>query len=126
MGWSRIRAIDRVRLEASPEVVDGLRWFYGEVAGLEADLASSPGRLCFKSGRIELTINLVDRPKIERIARVATISVRSLAEVGEMLDEAGVPYDRSRGLSYTDRRIWVHDPAGNRVELKQEWPVVSL
>ena len=69
----------------------------------------------------------MDRPKIERIARVATISVRSLAEVGEMLGRGpGCLTIEVGGLSYTDRRIWVHDPAGNRVELKQEWPVVSL
>jgi catechol 2,3-dioxygenase-like lactoylglutathione lyase family enzyme len=53
--------------------------------------------------------------------RRVTIAVPSLAEAVQRLDERSVAYERLTGILFTDRRLQVLDPAGNRVEFKQEW-----
>ena len=125
---NRIRAIDHVRLEAPCGMEAALRWFYGDVGGLE--LASSGpegfGRLCFNSGRLELSIDLVERPRVDPVATRLTILVPSLEEAAAMLDEHSVRYQRISGVMFTDRRLAMLDPAGNRVEFKQEWPYAPI
>jgi hypothetical protein len=121
MEESRIQAVDHVNLEARMGVEDAMRWFYGEIAGLdEVDSDSrETGRLCFKSGRIELRVSCVDTPRIDSVARRITIFVESLDDVAEYLEEHSIAYTRLSGLMYSDRRLEVHDPSGNRVALKQ-------
>ncbi|MCP4247570.1 MAG: hypothetical protein GY778_11025 [bacterium] len=51
----------------------------------------------------------------------ATLSVRSLPTTAERLSEDGINYLPVSGMTFTDRRLSLLDPAGNRVELKQEW-----
>ena len=128
MNSNRILAIDHVRLEARPGIEEALRWFYGEIGGLEPvpPDPDSVGRLCFKSGRLELSINLVAQPRIEPVATRVTILVPSLDEAAAMLDEHLLRYQRISGIMFTDRRLAVLDPAGNRVELKQEWPYAPI
>ena len=125
---NRIRAIDHVRLEAPCGIEAALRWFYGDIGGLEP--ASSElevvGRLCFKSGRLELLIDLLERPRIDPVATRLTILVPSLEEAAAVLDEHSVRYQRISGVMFTDRRLAMLDPAGNRVELKQEWPYAPI
>ena len=121
---SRIQAIEHVTLEAPPGLNDELRWFYTEVAELEeapqAELDGSPLR--FRSARIELRVNIREDPLTDSIGCRATILVPSLKESVERLEERNVGCQRLSGIVYTDRRVAVLDPAGNRVELKQEWP----
>ncbi len=119
---SRIQAVDHVNLEAPYGVDEGMRWFYAEVAVLEEVSCDDPAtnRLCFISRQIELRVNFVDSPDIDPLEPRVTILVPSLSEVAEQLEERSVPYTTLTGLMYTDRRLEVHDPAGNRVVLKQE------
>jgi len=119
---SRIQAVDHVNLEAPYGVDEGMRWFYAEVAVLEEVSCDdpAPNRLCFISRQIELRVNFVDSPDIDPLEPRVTIFVPSLSEVAERLEERSVPYTTLTGLMYTDRRLEVHDPAGNRVVLKQE------
>lgn len=121
MDESRIQAVDHVNLEAPNGREEGLRWFYGEVAQLEevASDGADPLRLCFKSGQIELRVHCVPSPRVEPIECRATVFVDSLATAVEQLEERRVPFTRLSGLLYSDRRVEVHDPAGNRVALKQ-------
>ncbi len=121
MEESRIQTVDHVNLEAPFGVDEGLRWFYEEIAQLEEIDSDDyePGRLCFKSGRIELRIRCSNAPRIESIARRVTILVESLDSVVEQFEERSIPFTRLSGLLYTDRRLEVLDPAGNRVALKQ-------
>ncbi len=124
MRQSRIQAIDHVNLEAPIGLAEDIRRFYTEIALLDELPRSEadPPRLCFKSERIELRIALLERPWIEPVACRVMIAVPSLAETAELLEECGTPYERLSGLSFTDRRLEMHDPAGNRVALKQAWP----
>ncbi|MCO6436995.1 MAG: hypothetical protein J5J06_07900 [Phycisphaerae bacterium] len=121
---SRIVAVDHVHLEASPEACENLRWFYGELAGL-TDLQPDEWQgelLRFKSERIELRIRLTPEPRLEQIAHTATILVDSLDLACEQLLERRIAFDRLSNVAFTDRRISLLDPGGNRVAFKQRWP----
>lgn len=124
MKQSRIQAVDHVNLEAHMRLADDVRRFYTEIAMLDEVHSSEtdPPRLCFKSERIELRVALVDKPWIEPVACRVMITVPSLEDTAELLEECGIPYEPLSGLSFTDRRLELHDPAGNRVALKQAWP----
>jgi hypothetical protein len=79
------------------------------------------GTLRFRSARVELRILLKPDPDVDPVRRRAVVSVRSLEAVAATLDERGMAYTRLSGLTWTDRRLSLLDPGGNRVELKQEW-----
>lgn len=121
---SRIQAVDHVNLEAPIRLAEDVRQFYMEIALLDEVPCSDadPPWLCFISERIELRVALLDTPQIEPVACRVTIAVSSLAEAAELLEERRVPFESLSGLSFTDRRLETHDPAGNRVALKQAWP----
>ena len=119
---SQIIAIDRVRLEGPVAARDRLIWFYRDLVELvfvEDTLNSSALR--FRSARLELYIDLSDRPKVDPHRRRALLSVRSLEATAAVLDEEGVAYQPLSGWGWSDRRLSLLDPGGNRVELKQEW-----
>ena len=119
---SQINAINRVAMEAPAGVEEELRWFYGDLVGLErVSPGQDAGELGFRSAQVELRIAIKPEPRIEPNRRRALISVGSLRWVTEQLDGRGLAYIRLSGLNRTDRRISLLDPAGNRVELKQEW-----
>ncbi len=124
---SRIVAVDHVNLEAPVATEEEMRWFYGEVALLdEVHASSTVDRLVFKSARIELRIRLRDHPKVEAIDCRVAILVPSLPGTVDLLDDRKVPYDSLSGLRWTDRRLSLLDPGGNRVEFHQYWPRISL
>ena len=125
---SRIQAVDHVHLEAPSGLDDALYWFYGEVGCLQSvpcDTAEA-SELRFTAERLELRIRIVECPRIESFACRITLQVPSLAEAAEQLEERSVAYERLSGVTFTDRRLATHDPAGNRVELKQQWPHLVL
>ena len=121
---SRIQAVEHVNLEAPPGIEEAIRWFYGEVALLRevTDAGDGSTMLRFKSERIELRVHVVVSPTIEAVDCRVTIAVPSLPEASDRLTERRVAFDRVSGITLTDRRLQVLDPAGNRVEFKQEWP----
>ena len=124
----RLHKVDHVELEAPPGLEEELQWFYAEVSKLEAlssDHTEAP-QLCFRAAQVELRVRLVERPRIDPIKCRVTLLVPSIAEVAELLDERSVQYQKLTGFMYTDRRILTSDPAGNRVELKQEWPFAPM
>ena len=128
MESQRIQAVEHVRIEAPPGSDDVLRWFYGEVGGLESVPAedTDTARVRFKSVRLELQIYLVERPRVDPVGRRVTLFVRSLDDAAAKLDRRSVPYEQLSGLMFADRRLSTRDPAGNRVELKQGWPNAPL
>jgi catechol 2,3-dioxygenase-like lactoylglutathione lyase family enzyme len=127
---ARVQAIDHVDLEAAPGSQAALRWFYSELAGLacveDSDGEAAVPLLRFRSERIELRIRLVERPHLEPVAGRVVLLVASLARAVELLTEQKMAFTRISGIQYTDRRLSLLDPAGNRVELKQAWPYGML
>ena len=123
MGLSQIVAVDHVNLQADPGVEPDLVWLYRDVVGLALIEASSTERPCvrFKSGDIELRYGLVPEPNLEPVACRLTVEVPSLTLAEASLIERGIQFERIRGLNHTDRRYSLLDPAGNRIEIKQQW-----
>ena len=124
MERSRLQAIDHVNIEALSGLEGELRWFYGELGKLEwvEKGSRSSGSLAFRSERLELRIRIADPPRIESGACRVTLAIPSLTEAAELLSERRWPFEQISGLRFTERRLATHDPAGNRVEFKQEWP----
>ena len=89
---SRLTAIEHVEIEAPLGIEPALRWFFGEVCGLEEITGTYPSgvQLLFRSARLELRIRCVDRPQVDSVNRRMTIAVSSLREAAERLDEQGV------------------------------------
>ncbi|UCG17613.1 MAG: hypothetical protein JSV19_06190 [Phycisphaerales bacterium] len=129
MRFSQIVAVDHVALEASPGAAPDLVWLYSEVVGLglidegpsEGRAGGSP-RIRFRSGDIELRYALVSDPVLEPVACRLTVEVPSLATVEESLSGRAIRVERIRGLRYTDRRLCLLDPGGNRITIRQQWP----
>lgn len=124
----KLEAVDHVELEAPLGTADELRWFYGEVAGLEAHPPSGEDDniIRFRSEQLELRIRLCAAPRLEQVARRLTIRVPSMIEAAEMLSDKGVPFGWTSGLSTTDRELVLLDPGGNRVALRRDWPFAPL
>lgn len=137
---SRIVAVDHVHLEAPLGVEDLLHWFYADLCGLDPlcglDAAGQPGagevelgvelELRFQSEHLEVRIGIRRRPRIESVACRLTIRVEDLHGTREQLEERRIPYESLTGVTLSDRRIGLCDPAGNRIELKHGWPSVAL
>lgn len=123
---NRILAVDHVHLEAPLGCEEELRWFYGELAGLdEQPPEGDDGTLLrFRDAEWEVRITLTAEPKTEATAERVTLAVASLFEAKEMLIERKIRFEQISGTTWTDRRLSVLDPAGNRVGIKRYWPRV--
>ncbi len=135
MRSSRIRAVDHIVREAAIGLAEALRWFYVEVAGLEeidldavseAESNGGPSVLRFRTNQQEVKIRLVANPVVESSGFPIVIAVPSLKEAADFLEERSVAFETLSGTSWPDRRLATNDPAGNRVELKREWPYDPL
>ena len=121
----RIEAVDRIVLEAHDHRREALREFYGEVIGLqELDCESVDSGLRFGAPRLDLCIHFVESPEVDALTTRLVVGVPALNRKESELNERSIPFRRRRGLSWTDRRLVLLDPAGNRIELKQQWPPV--
>jgi len=116
----RIHAIASVHIEAGRGLEDKLRWFYADLLGLESGVAE-PGALHFQTGRRQLCIALGARPRSSPLRRRLVLEIPSLDQMRERLEELRIPYEWYEGLGLTDKRIYLLDPARNRIELKQVW-----
>ena len=121
----RIQAVDRVTLEATADCREALRAFYGEMIGLN-EMKSDPPEsgLRFGTRRLDLSIRFVESPDVDGLSPRLVIGVALLGRVESELHERSIEFHRRRGLSWTDQRLVLLDPAGHRIELKQEWPAV--
>ena len=102
-----------------------LRWFYADVGRL-VEVQGADTHLCFRSARIELRIRLGAPTATLDVSRRLTLAVPSLDAAREQLADARRAFAVLSGLGLTDRRIRTRDPAGNVVELKQEWPEATI
>ena len=120
----KIEAVDHVELLVPPCFEEPLRWFYGDCAGLsETKLLTGHRGLTFHSEK--LTLRLVEQPGfiVDSVAVRMTVRVADLNLVVEKLTSRGYTIEEQRGMTYTDRSIFVLDPVGYRVEFRRFWPV---
>ncbi len=116
----RIHAISSVQIEAMPGLEDRLRWFYGELLGLEST-AGENGNLVFHSKRLQLVVALKPDARSSPMRRRLVLEIPSLDRMREQLDELQMVYEWYEGMAFTERRIFLLDPGENRIELKQVW-----
>jgi len=120
---SRINALERITLQAPPGTEEGLTWFYRDILELTPDsVVTGAGLLCFRSAGVELRIEIRPHARVERLRRRAVIAVPSLPAVAAVLGKQGIAFHPTRGLCWSDQRLALLDPGGNRIELKQQWP----
>jgi hypothetical protein len=127
MKRSRLVAVENVEIEVPHGLDEEILRFYVEIGHLDSVFSEKDGDLKgFRSASLELRLCRVDRPAIDPVRRRLTLLVPSVREAVEKLDEIGLTWVPISGFSFTDRRIATFDPAGHRVELKQEWPEAPL
>lgn len=130
---SKLRAVENIVREAALGLAEALRWFYVEVAGLEEVNPDHPDNpeshdyaLHFRTTLQEVRIRLVPNPAVESAGFPIVIAVTSLDEAAELLEGRSVAFETISCISWPDRRLATNDPAGNRVELKRDWPYDPL
>ncbi len=130
MRTSQIVAVDHVVMEGGPACQPDLVWLYQDVIGLSPPgagvggfaAASDEVWLRFRSGNLELRYRLVPRPRLDPVGCRLVVEVVSLPQAMEAIEERGFAFEHLRGLNFTDRRVSMLDPGGNRIEIKQHWP----
>jgi extradiol dioxygenase family protein len=117
----RIHAISNVRLEAKPGLEPEIRFFYVELLGMQ-HIEGEVGTVCFETERLEIRIAITPDAQPSPMRRRLILEIPSLDRMQERLEELKIPYERCWGMRFTDQRIFVLDPADNRIELKQNFP----
>ena len=121
---ARLSAVDHVEIEGPAACGERLRWFYGELIGLQQvdDAARvDEALLRFKSERLELRIRLIEAPVATTVHCRVHLEVRSLEELASALEDCKYDCEHIRGLQVTDRRLLLLDPAGNWLSLRRKW-----
>jgi len=119
-----IAGIDHVQIAAPAGCEDEARRFYGELLGLE-EVAKPPvltarGGVWFRVGRQELHVGVAEPflPATKAHPAFRVSSVDELERLAARFAADGVAVVRPEPEEIPDtRRIFVHDPWGNRVEL---------
>jgi hypothetical protein len=116
----RIQAISHVRIEARPGMEAVLHSFYAHLLGM-MPVEGERGTVCFQTKRLQLRILLTPEALGSPMRRRLVLEIPSLDRLREQLDELQIEYEWHEGMALTERRVFVLDPAENRVELKQTW-----
>jgi len=121
----RLEALQDVRIQTAPGLEDRTRCFYAEALGFIEEPAgdAGSGEWYFAGQKHRIVVETVEAAPARQLRRRALLEVRSLKRVEEHFKERGVRYVKESGLSITGRRLFVSDPAGNRLELRQTWPL---
>jgi catechol 2,3-dioxygenase-like lactoylglutathione lyase family enzyme len=116
-----ITGIDHVQLAAPAGCEAAARVFYGELLGLEElpkpHALSARGGVWFRAGAQELHLG-VEEPFVAARKAHPGLVVDDLDELSDRLRAAGFepqPDDAIAGIA----RVFVHDPFGNRLEVRQ-------
>jgi catechol 2,3-dioxygenase-like lactoylglutathione lyase family enzyme len=116
-----VLGIDHVQVAAPAGCEDDARAFYGGLLGMEE--LPKPGGVCgrggcwFRAGAQALHVGVQDDFAPARKAHPGLV-VSDLGAIRARLAAAGTVVEDDRKLAGVDR-IFVHDPFGNRLELRQ-------
>ena len=116
-----VLGIDHVQIAAPRGCEDDARAFYGGLLGMEELPKPEPirarGGCWFRAGAQELHIGVEDPFAPARKAHPGLV-VSDLDEVRARFRAAGVDYEDDAKIAGTDR-LFVHDPFGNRLEVRR-------
>lgn len=121
----RLEVLQDISIDAPKDLEAELRFFYQQVIGLPEDRPAdhTGGWLYFSGQDYRLIVRAGGAPGPPSLRRRAVLEVNSLAEVESLLQEHRIDYVKESGLAITGRRLHVTDPVGNRLELRQSWPL---
>ena len=115
-----VLGIDHVQVAAPPGCEDAARAFYGGLLGLEElpkpEPLASRGGCWFTAGGVELHVGVEDPFAPARKAHPGLVA-SDLDEVRTRLAGAGIEFDDDDKIAGVER-LFVHDPFGNRLELR--------
>jgi catechol 2,3-dioxygenase-like lactoylglutathione lyase family enzyme len=115
-----ILGIDHVQIAAPPGRDDETRAFYGHLLGMEElpkpEALRARGGCWFRAGAQEVHVGIEEPFAPARKAHPGFVA-SGLDEIRARLRAAGVGYEDDRKIEGVDR-LFVHDPFGNRLELR--------
>jgi catechol 2,3-dioxygenase-like lactoylglutathione lyase family enzyme len=115
-----ILAIDHVQIAVPPGSEEVVRSFYGSLLGMEELPKPEPirarGGCWFRAGAQELHVGVEDPFVPARKAHPGLVA-SDLAAIRRRLQAAGVAYEDDTKIEGVDR-LFVHDPCGNRLEVR--------
>lgn len=116
-----LHAVREVRVGIPSEWADRVTAFYCDVLRLPPwpVYAALPGGIGFGHPRRGLFCEFVHRPFVDDQRARFTIVVSSLENFVKHLDECGIPYETQHGLFLCDDCVWVQDPVGHRILVRQ-------
>lgn len=116
-----VLGIDHVQVAAPRGCAAAARAFYGNLLGMEElpkpEEIRTRGGCWFRAGAQELHVGVEDPFAPARKAHPGLV-VSDLAAVRTRFRTAGVAYEDDTKIEGTDR-LFVHDPFGNRLEVRQ-------
>jgi catechol 2,3-dioxygenase-like lactoylglutathione lyase family enzyme len=116
-----VLGIDHVQVAAPSGCEDDARAFYGALLGMEElpkpEAIRGRGGCWFRAGAQELHVGVERAFAPARKAHPGLV-VSDLGALRARLADARAVFEDDRGIDGVDR-IFVHDPFGNRVELRQ-------
>lgn len=123
----RLEVLRDIRIQAPRGLEAALRFFYASCLGLpeEGEQVADPSALTlsFTGQDYRLLVEVVDSAIDPGVRRRAVLVVKSLDDVEEALNASRIAYVSERELAITGRRVFVTDPAGYRLEIRQSWPL---
>ena len=95
--------------------------FYADLCGLPfwPKKQQLPGCIGLGNPRKGLLLECQHDPIVDDVRRRLTLTVPNLDVLAKRLDEQDWEYERIRGIGVSDNRIYVHDPTGHRIEVRQ-------
>jgi len=122
---SAIQCVREVRVGTAAEHAREVRRFYCDLLGLAPWPAEQqlPGTLGLGNAQCGLLLYRRHDPAVAPVRRRLTVTVHSLSELRQKLDDDGRPYELLHGLGWTDRCLLVRDPDGHLIEVRQSLPL---
>lgn len=118
--------LDHVQVAAPPGCEAATRAFYGGLLGMEElrkpDALRARGGCWFRAGGQELHVGVEERFVPARKAHPGLVA-SDLDVIRARLREAGVAFEDDARIAAVDR-LFVHDPFGNRLELRGSAPLL--
>jgi catechol 2,3-dioxygenase-like lactoylglutathione lyase family enzyme len=116
-----VLGIDHVQVAAPAGCEDEARAFYGALLGMEElrkpEAIRGRGGCWFRAGAQELHVGVEEQFAPARKAHPGLV-VSDLGAIRARLASAGTVFEDDRRIERVDR-LFVHDPFGNRLELRQ-------
>lgn len=122
---SEVHCVREVRLGIPAHAPHESIRFYTELLGLPPwpRPREVPGTYGLGNPRRGLLLERRHDPDVDEVRRRLTLVVPDLDLLEKRLRDFAWPYERVHGLGFSGHRIYLHDPAGHRVEVRQSRPL---